>query len=331
MARLDNARAIGIDREIAGGRRRRKPKCQPELAADRRLVHEAQMTLSQLSTGLTKEQAFALVDAAMERGGLVVTAAAHEDAETGEWVFEATCGAPPDLHLFAELARATLGGDVNFSVETIDPEIDWVAKSLEGLAPVTAGGFYVYGSHETAPPPAGLTPIRIDAAQAFGTGHHETTTGCLEAIDKVLKRRRYHALLDVGTGTGILAIALAKRTHLPVIAGDIDLVAVETTTRNARDNGVGGLVGAVQASGLDHRRIAGGAPYDLIVANILAGPLTALAPAMGRVAGHGAAIILSGILEHQAARVIAAYGRQSMILKQKLIRNGWATLILEKT
>ncbi len=146
----------------------------------------------------------------------------------------------------------------------------------------------------------------------------------------MLKGHRFRSLLDVGTGTGILAIALAKRTRTPVIASDIDPVAVRTTIDNSRDNGVGKFVHAIEATGLDHRQIAQGAPYDLIAANILAGPLTALAPAMGRIAEHGAAIILSGILEHQAARVVAAYARQSMVLRQKLIRNGWATLILEK-
>ena len=288
------------------------------------------MTLSQLSTALTRDHAYALVDAGMDRDDLAVTASAHEVEATGEWVFEATCDSAPDLDSFSELARQTLGGNVDFSVERIDPAINWVARSLEGLAPVIAGGFYVYGSHETGPIPAGLTPIRIDAAQAFGTGHHETTTGCLEAIDKVLKRRRYRALLDVGTGTGILAIALAKRTRLAVIASDIDPVAVATSSQNAHDNGVGNRVIALQATGLRHRRIATGAPYDLIVANILARPLTALAPAMGRMAEHGAAIVLSGILARQAASVVAAYVRQSMVLRHKLVRNGWATLILEK-
>ena len=289
------------------------------------------MTLEQLTTTtLTKDQAFALVDAVMEREDLAVTASAHEDEATGEWVFEATCDSSPDLEAFAELARQTLGGEVGFSVDRIDPEVDWVAKSLEGLAPVTAGGFYVYGSHETGEPPAGLVPIRIDAAQAFGTGHHETTTGCLEAIDRALKRRRYRAMLDVGTGTGVLAIALAKRTRTPVLATDIDPVAVRTAVDNARQNEVGNYIIAVEASGLDHRQIASGAPYDLIVANILAGPLTALAPAVGRAAEHGATIILSGILDAQAARVVAAYASQSVVLRQKIVKNEWVTLVLEK-
>ena len=288
------------------------------------------MTLSQLSAPLTKEQAYALVDAVMARDDLALNASAHEDEASGEWVFEATCDAEPDLDSFSELARSTLGGNVEFAVEPIDPEVNWVAKSLEGLKPVTAGGFYVYGSHETAPPPGGLIPIRIDAAEAFGTGHHETTTGCLEAIDRVLKQRRPRLPLDIGTGTGILAIALAKRTRLPVIASDIDPIAVKTAADNARDNGVGPHIVAVEATGLDHRLIAANAPYDLIVANILAGPLQALAPAVGRAAAAGATIILSGILNTQAQRVIAAYVAQSMILRQRLTKKEWTTLILEK-
>ena len=288
------------------------------------------MTLSQLSAPLTKDQAYALVDAVMERDDLAVTATAYEDPETGEWVFEATCSEAPDLDSFSELARTTLGGNVQFSLDAIDPAVNWVAKSLEGLQPVTAGGFYVHGSHESGPIPAGVTPIRIDAALAFGTGHHETTTGCLEAIDRALKRRRFRSMIDVGTGTGVLAIALAKRTHLPVLATDIDPVAVRTAAENARDNGVGRQIIAIEATGLDHRQIATGAPYDLIVANILAGPLAALAPGMGRIAEHGATVILSGILVHQAPRVVSAYARQSIVLRHKLIKKEWATLILEK-
>ena len=287
------------------------------------------MTLSQLSLPLTKDQAYALVDAVMARDDLALNASAHEDEETGEWVFEATCDAPPDLDSFSELARATLGGDVEFSVEPIDPTVNWVAKSLEGLKPVTAGGFYLYGSHETAPVPAGLTGIRIDAAQAFGTGHHETTTGCLEAIDRTLKRRRPHHMLDVGTGTGVLAIALARRLHRPVLATDIDPIAVRTARDNARDNGVGHEVFAIEATGLDHRVIAANAPYELIVANILAGPLQALAPAIAAAAAPGATVILSGILNEQAQRVAAAYLLQGLPVRQRIIKKEWTTLILE--
>lgn len=287
-------------------------------------------TLSQLSTPLTKDQAYALVDAVMAREDIAVTASAHEDAETGEWVFEATCTSEPDLEAFTEIARETLGGKVSFAVEAIDPTVNWVAKSLEGLQPVIAGGFYVHGSHEEAPAPAGLTAIRIDAAQAFGTGHHETTTGCLEAIDKALKRKRFRSMLDVGTGTGVLAIALAKRTHLPVLASDIDPIAVTTTAENARDNGVGRYIIAIEATGLEHRQIAAGAPYDLIVANILAGPLVALAPGMRKVAQIGATVILSGILNTQANRVVTAYSQQGIVLRQRIVKKEWTTLVLER-
>ncbi|MDB5623860.1 MAG: ribosomal protein methyltransferase [Devosia sp.] len=287
------------------------------------------MSVDQLSTPLSKDHAYKLVDAVMERDDLALTASAHENEATGEWFFEAVCDSPPDLEAFTELARQTLGGAVQWNVTRLDPEVNWVAKSLEGLPPVIAGGFYVYGSHHEGPIPGGLTPMRIEAAQAFGTGHHETTTGCLEAIDRVLKRRRPRRLIDVGTGTGVLAIALAKRLKTTVIASDIDPIAVSTTIDNAAINGVSRFVLPIEATGLNHPTIALGAPYDLIVANILAGPLMALAPAMGRVAEPGASIILSGILEHQARGVIIAYARQGMILTQKLQRKDWTTLMLQ--
>ena len=288
------------------------------------------MAVDQISsTPLTKDQAYALVDAVMERDDLALTASAHENEETELWIFEAGCDSPAPVGSFAELAQEVLGQNVQFSVTALDPEVNWVAKSLEGLAPVIAGGFYVYGSHETAPVPGGLTPMKIDAAQAFGTGHHETTTGCLEAIDKLLKRNKPRRMLDVGTGTGVLAIALAKRTRTPVIASDIDPISVTTTIENAEQNGVGKLIIAIEATGLTHPTIAQNGPYDLIVANILAGPLMALAPAVGKAAQKGATIILSGILQHQARGVINAYARQGMTLTQKLQRKEWTTLMLE--
>lgn len=289
------------------------------------------MTLSQISTPLTRDQAYALVDAVMERDDLALTASAHEDTATGEWVFEATCEMLPDLLAFEDLARTTLGGAVDFTISPIDAETNWVAISLEGLSPVVAGGFYVYGSHSAEQrPPAGLTPLRIEAAQAFGTGHHETTTGCLEGIERTLKHTHPRKMLDVGTGTGVLAIALAKRTHTSVLASDIDPIATSTAIENARDNGVGTLVRAVTAPGMSHIAIARGAPYDLIVANILAGPLATLAPAIARAAAPGATIILSGLLGTQAAWVANAYRQQRVILRERLIRGDWATLILQR-
>jgi ribosomal protein L11 methyltransferase len=288
------------------------------------------MAVDQISSEqLSKDEAYQLVDAVMERDDLALTASAHEDEASGLWVFEAGCESPAPIESFVELARQTLGRDVHFSVEPLDLAVNWVARSLEGLAPVIAGGFYVYGSHETGPVPAGLTAMKIDAAQAFGTGHHETTTGCLEAIDKLLKRKKPRRMLDVGTGTGVLAIALAKRTKTAVLASDIDPISVTTTRENAEQNGVGKFIIALEATGLNHPVIAQNGPYDFIVANILAGPLMALAPAVGRAAQKGATIILSGILQHQARGVINAYQRQGMTLTEKLQRKDWTTLMLE--
>jgi ribosomal protein L11 methyltransferase len=288
------------------------------------------MSVDQLSVTLTKEQAYALVDAVMERDDLALTASAHENEETGEWVFEATCDSPPNVDAFAELAQQVLGGAVEFSVEAIDPEINWVAKSLEGLAPVIAGGFYVYGSHETGPIPEGLTPMKIDAAQAFGTGHHETTTGCLEAIETLLTQKQPQRIIDIGTGTGVLAIALAKRLGGKILATDIDPIAVTTTIENAIENGVGDNLDVIEATGLDHDEIAARLPYDLIVANILAGPLTELAPGMGGIAQTGGTAILSGILNTQADGVIAAYELAGFKLVEHLKRKEWTTLVLER-
>lgn len=288
------------------------------------------MSVDQLSVALTKEQAYALVDAVSEREDMALTASAHENEETGEWIFEATCDSPPDVEAFDQLAREVLGGTVQFAVERIDPEINWVAKSLEGLAPVIAGGFYVYGSHETAPIPDGLTPMKIDAAQAFGTGHHETTTGCLEAIEALLADRTPARMIDIGTGTGVLAIALAKRLEAVILATDIDPIAVTTTVENAIENGVGDQIDAIEAAGLEHDEIQARAPYDLVVANILAGPLTELAPGVGAITQPGGTAILSGILNTQADGVIAAYEAAGFGLKDHLKRKDWTTLVLEK-
>lgn len=288
------------------------------------------MSQTQISTPLTRDQAYALVDAVAGMEDLALAASAHENKE-GEWVFEATCDGEPDVEAFNAIAAQTLGGDVAFAVEKIDPNMDWIAKSLEGLPPVSAGGFFIHAGHNLDAIPDDVIPIHIEAAQAFGTGHHETTTGCLEAIYGVLKDKRPKRILDVGTGTGVLAIALAKRLRRTIIASDIDPIAVTTTIDNAKLNNVKKWIHAIHATGLNHGKIVKKGPYDLIVANILAGPLADLAPDISLAAKSGASIILSGILNTQAETVIAAYEKNNIVLSRRILLKEWTTLVLEKT
>ncbi len=287
------------------------------------------MAHSQTSIPLTQEQAYALVDAICENEELTLAASAYED-ENGEWVFEATCQGEPTLEIFKEIAKHTLGGSVNFTKEKIDPAIDWIAKSLEGLPPVNAGGFFIHAGHNAKHIPNGVIPIHIEAAQAFGTGHHETTSGCLEAIHSVLKDTRPKRIIDIGTGTGVLAIALAKRLRRKIVATDIDPVAVKTTKDNAKLNHVEKWIKSIEAVGLNHKKIKKNGPYDLLVANILAGPLAELAPDISAASADGANIILSGILNTQASKVIKAYKKQNVVLNSRIVRNEWTTLLLEK-
>ncbi|MCB9994271.1 MAG: 50S ribosomal protein L11 methyltransferase [Hyphomicrobiaceae bacterium] len=282
------------------------------------------------TSGMTRAEAWKLVDAISERDDLALSAAAFE-LEDGSWAIEATCDGEPDLDLFSELARQTLGGDVDFDKERVDPEIDWVSKTQAGLAPVLAGGFFIHGSHDRQNVPTGARPIEIDAAQAFGTGHHETTTGCLDAIAGLLRTTRPRHVIDVGTGSGVLAIALAKKLRQPVMATDIDPVAVEIARENARKNGVGAFVRPIVARGMDHAEIVREAPYDLVVANILAKPLVVLAADMAELTAPGTHLILSGLLAEQASRVLAAYRATGFALKRRLVRGNWATLVLTRS
>jgi ribosomal protein L11 methyltransferase len=216
-------------------------------------------------------------------------------------------------------------GAPGFSVGHL-PETDWVAKSLAGLRPVAAGRFLVHGSHDRARRRPNTLNIEIDAAQAFGTGHHGTTAGCLLAIDRLAKTRRIRNGLDIGTGSGVLAIAIAKAAKVPVLASDIDPVAVRIARENIRLNGVARHVRAVTAADLGGRIFKEHAPYDLIVANILAGPLMGLAPEIAGALASGGTVILSGLLPEQRARMVAAYRAQELALTRSSILNGWLTL-----
>jgi ribosomal protein L11 methyltransferase len=210
------------------------------------------------------------------------------------------------------------------------PNVDWVAKSLEGLAPVRAGRFLVYGSHARAERDGGVIGIEIEAGMAFGTGHHATTCGCLEMIDAIAIRERPRNALDIGTGSAVLAIAIAKLLRIPVLATDVDPTASSVAAANIRKNGVSSLVRTRTASGLRDKVLSASAPFDLIVANILARPLMTMAPDMSRSLTPGGSVILSGILERQRNAVLAAYGTQRFRHVRTLRRQGWVTLHLKR-
>ena len=260
-----------------------------------------------------------------EKGGVV--ALVEIDPEC--WQVDAYFpeGDPDEI---AGLVRDALGADAfgAFQGAEILPQTDWVAESLAGLAPVAAGRFLIHGSHDQDCLPAGGTRIAIDAGQAFGTGHHGSTAGCLAVLDRLIARRRFVNPLDLGTGSGVLAIALAKTLHTNVLASDIDPLATRIAAENARHNNVGNRVRVIAAAGMDHPEIRARAPYDLIVANILAGPLIRLAPQIAPALAPGGTLVLSGLLPRQRGRVVAAYGAQGIRLVRAEKHDGWAVLDL---
>ncbi len=219
----------------------------------------------------------------------------------------------------------------DFPVEKeIIPDADWIAMSLEGLKPVRAGRFIVHGSHDRDKVRANDLAIEIDAGQAFGTGHHGTTAGCLEVIENVLKARSIGNALDLGTGSGVLAIAVRKLRNVPVLATDIDPVATKVARENARLNGIVGGIAFETAPGFHSSAFRKYGPFDLIIANILARPLIKMAPELvNHLAPHGT-VILSGILAAQRWKVLSAYNGAGLAHVRTIWRNGWVTIHLER-
>lgn len=238
---------------------------------------------------------------------------------------------PADIAGLTDLSGTAGAAGVPAPTVTRLPDIDWVASSLAGLPPVRAGRFLVHGRHDRdRRSGGGEIALEIEAGQAFGTGHHGTTTGCLAAIDRVLARRTIRSAADIGTGTGVLAIAIARLARKPVVATDIDPVSVAVARDNARLNAAEGAIRFAVAAGTGHRLYRARGPFDLVVANILAGPLAAMAHDIRRIAAPGADVILSGLLPHQGRFVRAAYRNAGFRMVRDTVVDGWLTLELRQ-
>lgn len=234
-----------------------------------------------------------------------------------------------EVRLRVEEALKAPFPDLKVEREVI-PDIDWVAKSLEGLKPVRAGRFLVHGSHDRGKVRPGDIGIEIDAGQAFGTGHHGTTAGCLEVIDSVLRSRPVGNALDLGTGSGVLAIAVRKLKNIPVLATDIDPIATRVAAENVRRNGIASGIVAKTAPGFHSTAFAQHGPFDLIIANILARPLIKMAPKLAEHLAPSGSVILSGILAEQRWKVLSAYNGAKLRHVRTIWRNGWVTIHLDR-
>jgi len=257
---------------------------------------------------------------------------AFETREAGtapaEWLIEAYASASlvdAALGVRLDLAAISFGGAVLSLSEEQIPERDWLAENRRAFPPQRIGRFFVHGSHWREKPPAGSIAIEIDAATAVGTGEHPSTRGCLVAFDRLARRRRFRRPRDIGSGSGILAIATAKMLHREVAASDLDPVSVAVARHHARRNGLSGDVRIVCAAGAGRSR-----GHDLVFANILARPLMLMARDLARAVAPGGAVILSGLLRRQEPSVLAAYRAQGISLDGRIVIDGWSTLVLRK-
>ncbi|MFY0311192.1 50S ribosomal protein L11 methyltransferase [Leisingera sp. D0M16] len=286
-------------------------------------------TFTALTTLTGKAQAEALGDA-MERLIPEPTGVGVFEMEDGSGLWEVGgyfTEAPDEAGL---ALLETMYGAKPFVVSEV-PETDWVAHVRRELAPVEAGRFFVYGSHDADKLPEGRIPLLIEAAMAFGTGHHGTTLGCLKALDHLLDQGfRGEKVADIGCGTAVLAMAAARVWDGAILASDIDEVAVDVAEANLKANGMEGQVTCLEAAGFDHPDLQAQAPYDLIFANILKGPLVALAPDLAANLRPGGYAILSGILNEQADGVAEVYAQNGINLERREEIGEWTTLLLRK-
>ena len=267
------------------------------------------------------------------------TALSMTELEPGGWRLTAYFEAAADAatgELFADFESriAILAAGLGVAAPAVElravPPADWVARIARDFPPLSVGRFYIRGTHVRTPPPPGRTNLTVDAGLAFGTGEHATTAGCLLAIERLRRRMRAVSVLDIGCGTGILAIAMAKtwRPRRPVIATDIDPVAVAVARANARRNGVASDLRIGVADGFRGTLIRAAAPFDVIVANILARPLCDMAPALARHLALAGVAVLAGLLSRQEAEIRAAYRAQGLYVMGRFESAGWPVLVV---
>lgn len=249
----------------------------------------------------------------------------EEDEDRDVWRIDAFPTAEEeDAQLQAVLAGYP---ELNVTVETL-ADADWLAMALSGLPPVRAGRFFIYGIHDRGQAPSSTVNLRIEAGAAFGTGHHGTTVGCLIAYNDLLKSQKFDRVLDVGAGTGVLAIAASRTGTKTAVGTDIDPISVRISNENAALNQ--SRARFVHANGLNHRKVRQDAPYDLVFANILARPLVSLSMPIRGALKPGGLVILSGLLRTQERFVKAAYLSHGFRLVRRIHRDAWCTLVMQK-
>jgi ribosomal protein L11 methyltransferase len=264
-------------------------------------------------------------------GDHAVSVSTFEIEEGVTWLVEAISHGEPDRSwLTARIAVLAEAMDIPAPEMTIEPvpQLDWLTRSYKSFPPIRAGRFFVHGSHHEGGVPPSSIGLLVDAATAFGSGEHATTYGCLVALDQLARRVPVRRALDMGCGSGILALAIAKLWHVPVVASDIDAESVRVTHLNARRNRVSALVRAVGGKGYAVEAVRRGRPYDLIASNILARPLARMAPDLRRALRPGGHVVLSGLLDRHENWVLAAHRAQGLRLVGRIPVGEWRTLIL---
>lgn len=266
--------------------------------------------------------------------GLSLAVSAFEIDESKKlWTVDLLCAERPDMEEIDRrmqlLAAMYCAPMPTLRVETVEQQ-DWLTQVAQSFPAFFIGRFYIHGSHITDAPPAGSIAIQVDAGAAFGSGEHGTTSCCLKALEWLSKQRNFRHILDMGCGSGILAIAAAKLWRTNVLAADIDPVAVQVTAENAKINRVQGQIEAVVSDGYASKRIKDDAPYQLIISNILARPLVAFAPSLAGNLAPGGVAVLSGLLSSQEAQVRTAHQAQGLIFERRFTHGDWHTLVFRK-